>query len=139
MNWLKHAFQYFFSSNFQFAINRVRLETVDKVFGGIAVALVAIGVVSFIVSRLNRNIVTKRFLRRVQTWSLTMGLLGLVWFAARYQLVALFGTHLAFLIVLLVAIIWLWHIISYRLRVYTHEKEVWEKEQLKQKYLARQN
>jgi hypothetical protein len=64
-----------------------------------------------------------------------MGMAGLIWVGARYQLVGLFGTHLAFIVLLIVAGVWKLFIVKYQLKMYSAEKMAWEKQQLKAKYL----
>lgn len=138
MNKLVQAVKYFFSYDFQIYINRVRLETVDKVFIGLAVLLCVLAIVAWVSKRVVGNPVTKRLMNRWFVWAASMGMAGLVWTGARYQLVGLFGTHLAFIILLIVAGVWKIYIVKYMFKVYPAEKVAWEKQQLKDKYLAKQ-
>lgn len=131
MNLIKH----FFSYDFQIYINRVRLETVDKVFIGLAVLLCVLAVAAWVTKRVVGNPITKKLMNRWFVWAASMGVAGLVWAGARYQLVGLFGTHLAFIILLIVAGVWKLYIVKYMFKTYPAEKAAWEKQQLKAKYL----
>lgn len=135
MNKVVQALKYFFSYDFQIYINRIRLETVDKVFIGLAVLLCVIAIAVWVAKRLVANPITKGLLRRWFVWALSIGVAGLVWAGARYQLVGLFGTHLAFLVILIVAAIWKLYILKYFFKVYPIEKAAREKQLLKEKYL----
>jgi pheromone shutdown protein TraB len=135
MNKVTQIVKHFFSYDFQIYINRIRFETVDKIFAGLAILLCVFAIVVWITQRVSANPITKKLLAKWFAWAGTMGLIGLVWLGARYQLVALFGTHLAFLIVLVIAGVWKLYILKYMYRVYPAEKAAWEKQQLKNKYL----
>ena len=126
MNFIKH----FFSYDFQIYINRVRFETVDKVFIGLAALLCVLAIAAWVSKRVASNPVTKRLMDRWFVWAGSMGVAGLVWAGARYQLVGLFGTHLAFIILLIVAVVWKLYIVKYMFKVYPGEKAAWEKQQL---------
>jgi hypothetical protein len=47
------------------------------------------------------------------------------------------GTHFAFLLILLIALVWLGFILKYRLLVYPKERQKAEKEAIKNKYLSK--
>ncbi|MBL8031576.1 MAG: hypothetical protein JNK33_04620 [Candidatus Doudnabacteria bacterium] len=138
MNKVTQAFKYFFSYDFQIYINRIRFETVDKVFVGLAIAFCVFALAVWIAKKVSGNPVTQRLLGRWFIWAGAIGLAGLLWSGARYQLVGLFGTHLAFLILLVVAAVWKLYIIKYMFQLYPVEKAAWEKQQLKERYLAKQ-
>jgi pheromone shutdown protein TraB len=135
MNKAAQVFKHFFSYDFQIYINRIRFETVDKVFVGLAIAFCLLALVAWIAKKATGNPVTQRLMGRWFVWAGTVGLAGLAWSGARYQLVGLFGTHLAFLILLVAAGIWKLYIVKYMFRTYPAEKAAWEKQQLKEKYL----
>lgn len=127
--------KYLYSYDFLFYINRVRLETADYVFAGIAAGLVGLAIVLRVVSWKNKHVVCKKLLMRWYRMSLTIGLLGIVWCGARYEYIRWFGTHTAFLILLVIGLVWTGYIVRYWLAGYRVEKTAWEKQQLKQKYL----
>lgn len=137
MNKLVQAVKYFFSYDFQIYINRVRFETVDKVFVALVLLLCALALAALVAKKLASNPVTKGLMSRWFVWAGSMGLAGLIWVGARYQLVGLFGTHLAFIVLLIVAGVWKMFIVKYQFKVYPAEKMAWEKQQLKEKYLPK--
>lgn len=128
---LKH----FFSYDFQFYINRIRLEPADQIFGLIAAGLVVIAIFFYVLSRFRKDRVSKRVARRFANIFATIGIVEVLWYGARYQNVNFFGTHFVFLLILLVGVIWTLPTLWYLLRKYGAEKAAWEKEQVKQRYL----
>lgn len=131
MNFLKH----FFSYDFLLYINRVRLERVDKLFLVLAVLSVVAALVVRARARYERHAVRKDLQLRVWRLYLTFGLLGLVWFFFRYELIQWFGTHAAYLILVLAAVVWKLRIARYWYVRYDLDKAAWERKQLKDKYL----
>lgn len=131
MNIIKNIFSY----DFLFYVNRVRLETVDWIFAGIAAGLLVLGIIFLIRMKFTKNPVVKKFAQRVVSLSFTTGILGALWFGARYQNANFFGSHFVFLLVVLVGILWLYYVLRYRVTLYGQERRTWEKEQLKLKYL----
>jgi hypothetical protein len=131
MNFLKHIFSY----DFLIYINRVQLERVDKVFALGSAVIVALALVIRIVISMQRGHIRVQLLQRFWRLFLTMGLLGLVWFGARYELVSGFGSHLAFLLLVVIGLIWLGYIVRYWLTTYKRECVAWEHKQQKDRYL----
>ncbi len=131
MNFIKHIFSY----DFLLYINRVHLERVDTVFAVIAALLIVVAIATRIYMYFEKHIVRYQLFSRVWRLCLTVGLLGAVWYGARYQLVGWFGTHLAFILLLLVGLVWAGYILKYYLRSYKKEKTHWDHKQLKDKYL----
>ena len=130
---LKH----FFSYDFLFYINRARLEQTDQVFAVIAVSLLVIAVVLKVLTRVRKDPISKKLLRRFTAIFATIGVLELAWYGTRYQNITFFGTHFAFLLVLIAGIAWTMPGLWYWLRKYRVEKAVYDKEQIKLKYLAK--
>jgi hypothetical protein len=127
----------FFSYDFLFGINRVRLETVDYIFGGLVLAWLIAAIVFRIMAWRTKHAVCHKLIMRWYRWSATIGLLGLLWCGARFEYIRWFGTHAAFLILVIVAIVWKAYILRYWFGSYKTEKAAWEHEQQKQKYLQK--
>ena len=77
----------------------------------------------------------KVLLARLWHLLLTTGLLGLVWAGARYENVRLVSTHLAIFIVFLIGFIWFATIAKYFFTRFRKERQIWQEQALKQKYL----
>ena len=131
MKFLKH----FFSYDFQFYINRISIETVDRVFALVAAGLIVIAIVLHLYARFQKHPVSKRLYKRLFKIVLSIGILEAVWYAARFENISLFGTHFTFLLILLVGIAWVIPALRYRWGAYAQEVKAWDKEQIKQKYL----
>jgi len=83
------------------------------------------------------NPIDTAFRNRFYRLFLTIGLIEVVWFGARYQNVRFFGTHFVAILVLLVGILWFIQIAVSMFRHYKVDKTAWEREQIKQKYLPK--
>lgn len=131
MNFLKHLFSY----DFLFYINRVRLERVDKAFAALAVVALFLAVLLWLWARVDAHLVRKAVTQRVYRLLATFGLVGLLWFSMRYELVSWLGTHAAFLLLVISCLVWAGYIARYMLTHYAKDKQQWEHRQLKEKYL----
>lgn len=131
MNYIK----YLFTKDFLFHVNSVRLETVDRVFLVASLLGLVFGVGLWIWMRVDTNLVRRAVVRRYKALSFTFGLLGVLWFALRYENVAWFGSHFAFILLLVVVGIWKIFLAKYLMFHYCKDLAVWEREQVKNKYL----
>lgn len=131
MNYVKQ----FFSYDFQFYVNPVRLDTVDQVFAGISAALIIAAIVCKLTERYGKNSITNKLVRRLANVFGTVGILGVLWYGARYQNVNVLGSHFMFFVIACVGLVWFAYIATYCWKQYRPEKLAWEKEQVKQKYL----
>jgi len=68
---------------------------------------------------------------------LTIGLAELLWYACRYENIRFFDTQFMAWLIVLVGLIWLVKIVVSVFKNYKKEKLVWEKEQVRQKYLPK--
>lgn len=127
----------FLTMNFLFSINPLGVEKIDKLFVLTSVCLIVLSIGLRFYSKVTKNDITTRLLKRLFKLLLTIGLLGVVWFGARYENVKFFGSHFVYLIIILVGLVWLGFIVSYIFRNFRKEKNAWEKEQLKLKYINR--
>ncbi len=132
MNYIKHIF----TKDFLFQVNSVNLETVDKIFLAVSLFGIVFAVGLWVWRRVDTNKVRKAIVDRYKNLSFTFGLLGVLWFTLRYENVAWFGTHFAFILLLAVVGIWKIFLVKYLLFRYSKDVAVWEREQLKNKYLA---
>jgi hypothetical protein len=125
----------FFTSQYLFQINRLQLETSDKVFFIVGLTSLVLAIVSTIFARLVSNPAQQKLVRKLSHSLWFLGLAETIWFGARYQFVYFFGSHFFALLLLLVWLVWLVFILKYALTGYRRERLAWQKEQIKRKYL----
>ncbi len=125
----------FFSTQFLFQINRIQIELIDEAFLYIGIALAVLAVVFRLGARFAPSPVDAKYRSKFFKLFLTIGLFEVVWFGARAQLIRFFGTHFVALLVLLIGLVWLVWVVVKIIRNYRREKQVWEKGELKKKYL----
>jgi hypothetical protein len=109
----------------------------DKVLFGIFLGLVALALIARISMIFVKNQVNRKLLKKLWYWSLTIGLIGLVWAAIRYENTPLFGRRIWAGIDLLVGLIWLGFIIKYAIFNFRFEKNEFARELIKNKYLPK--
>lgn len=124
-----------FTKKFLFEVNPVMLENVDKMFGVAGVIMVVLAVMFKLAAAFAPTPVDKRIRSRFFALFATIGILEIVWFGLRYQNIRFLGSHFMALLLLLIALVWFGFIVRDIVKNYTSEKQAWEKEQVRQKYL----
>jgi Ca2+/Na+ antiporter len=127
----------YLSYQYLFQTNTVFVSPQEKLFflsGGI---LVLLAIVLKIAAVLSPNPVDQKFRNKFYRLFLTIGLAQIFWYLCRYENVLFFGTHFVALVIALIGVIWLVAILVSIFRFYRPAKEVWEKEQVKLKYLPK--
>ena len=130
-------FKQLFSSQFLFQINRVIIEPADKVFLFVGFAALAIAVFLKIAQKLSPSPVDARYRGSLFNLFAFLSFSEIVWYLARRQFVPFFGTHFVAMGILLIAILWLTWIVAKMAKGYRREKTIWEKQQVKMKYLPK--
>ena len=128
---LKHIFSY----DFMFYVNPVHLSRVDTLFGLIAGLSIVVSIACKGAMRFSKNDVFTKLVHRYFRLSATVGIVGALWYGLRYQNIDIFGSHFVFILLLVIAAIWKFYIVRYWFAKYRSEKDAWEKEQIKRKYL----
>ncbi len=128
-------FRKLISIPYLFKVDTILLHRSDKLFFGIGIVLIVVGIVCRLTSFYAPHKFSRRFWQRLSNLSLTIGILEVLWFGFRYENIPAISTHFVALLLLLIGVVWLFFIIRYRLRVYPVELGQWEKEKTKQKYL----
>lgn len=123
------------TTKFLFEINRLSIEQSDKIFFAIGLALVILGIVFKLAEIFSPTPADKKYRRRFFTILFTIGLLEVLWFGFRFQTIRFFGTHFAAILILAAGAFWAVFAIKDLVRNYRKEKQVWEKEQVRLKYL----
>lgn len=126
-----------FTRNFLFTTNRSGIDALDWVFFGIGIAFLLLYVYShFVAKKLKKtNPPAYSLWVRIKGLAVTVGFLGVLWFGLRFQYVEWLGTRFAFLLVILLAIVWAGFIFRYLKKTYPSEKTAFLKAVQKQKYL----
>ncbi len=125
------TYQYLFQTNTVFVSPQEKLFLLS---GGI---LVLVAIVLKIAAVLSPNPVDQKFRNRFYRLFLTVGIAQTVWYLCRYENVLFFGTHFIALIIVLTGVVWLVAILTSAFKRYNADKTVWEKEQVKLKYLPK--
>ena len=68
---------------------------------------------------------------------LTLGIAEIIWVGLRYQNVRFFGTNFVAWIIILIYLVWFLVALIKTFSKYSIEKQAWEKEQVKAKYLPK--
>lgn len=125
------------STDYLFTINTIMLTRSDKLFFIIGAIFTVFSVVLKVAALYAPNPVDKVIRSRLFRLFLTIGLIEVIWFGARYQNVRFFGSHFVALLTLLIGLVWFIQIAVSAFRHYKVDKIAWEKEQVKLKYLPK--
>ena len=123
------------SLQYLFQIDSFMLYRSDKLFLLIGAVAIVLAAVLKIAAKTAPSPVDQKYRGKFFSLLLTVGIWELAWFACRYENIRFFGTHFIALIGLVVGLIWLVSIAVSMYRHYTSEKQSWEKEQVRLKYL----
>jgi len=127
----------YFSKQYLFQINTINLDRSDKIFFAIGAVFMVIAIVLKLSELYAPTPVDAKYRKNFFALALTMGLSLVLWFALRYEHVTFFGSHFVALLVLLIGLVWFAFLALSFLKRFRTEKTVWEKEQMKMKYLPK--
>jgi hypothetical protein len=130
---MHQLFSYYFWST-QPALD---LNKYDLFFGYLFVGLLALAILLQIIRRFLRHPIAKKLSAKFQNLALTISIFGLVWFGFRYESTPVMARRLWAGLILLCGIIWLLFILKYLVFDFWREKNQYEREQVKNKYLPR--
>ncbi len=125
----------YITQDFLFNINRLELQRSDKLFAIAGITAVVLAIVFKFAAVYAPSPVDAKYRNKFYNLFLYLGLAEIVWFGCRTQFVRLFGTHFIALLILAIAFVWFVILVLNMLENYKTEKAVWEKEQVKAKYL----
>ena len=128
-------FKKLLSYQYLFEVNPVLLTRSDKFFAAIGVVCVILAIVFKISAIYSPSPIDKNMRERFFNLFLTIGILEVIWFGARYQNIRFFGSHFIALLILVIGLVWLVNLILKIVKNYSIEKSAWEKDQVKNKYL----
>jgi uncharacterized membrane protein len=131
MNFLKQYFTY----QYLFQINTAYVSPREKLFFLAGVILVLLGIVLKISAVLAPNPVDGKYRQKFYYLFLSIGLAGVFWYLCRYENAMFFGTRFIASLIVLIGLIWFVAILVGIFRNYRKERVIWEKEQVRLKYL----
>ena len=110
----------------------------DKIFFVMSLVLVlAASVFKLVALAKDKTSPAEQLLNRFFHLFLTTGILLLAWAGARGQGIPWVSTHFVALLILLIALTWLFFIFKFYFGKYRKDQALWNDEQIKRKYLAR--
>jgi hypothetical protein len=127
----------FFTYQNLFQINTAFISPREKLFFLSGVILILLSIVLKISSVLAPNPVDGKYRQKFYHLFLSIGLVEILWYLCRYENAMFFGTHFVALLIVLIGLVWLVAILTGMFKNYKKEKDVWEKEQVKLKYLPK--
>jgi hypothetical protein len=130
-------FKSFFTIKYLFQINRVMVESSDKWFFVAGLVLVILAIVFKLSALYAPDPVNRKYRQKFFQLLLFMGLAEMIWYGARAQNIGFFGTHFVAWLLVLIGLVWLGFIIVKMIRRFGSEKRLWEKEQVRMKYLPK--
>lgn len=125
----------YFTSQYLFQINPIAAK--DKLYFAAGAIVVFLAIVMKIAAILAPAPADRKYRNKFYTWALTVGLGEIVWYFFRYENVRFFGSYFMVWLLNLTGLVWLAWLAIVMFRKYGSEKEVWQKEQQKQKYLPK--
>jgi hypothetical protein len=128
-------FKQYLTSQYLFDFNTAFVSPQEKLFFLAGIILLLLSVVLKISSVLAPNPVDGKYRLKFYHLFLTIGLGEIFWYLCRYENVKFFGSHFVALMWVLAGIVWLVAILTSAFKNYSREKVLWEKDQVKLKYL----
>lgn len=120
---------------FWFSQPASNLNKFDNLFSYIFLALAVLGLVLWAGRFFSKHPVIKKLIGRFAVWSFSFGIIGLLWFAFRYENTPIFGKRFWVGLVFLVGMVWLGFILKYFLLRFFKDKKEHDDFQVKSKYM----
>ena len=124
-----------FNKNYFLGLERGVLHRIDWAILFFGAWLVLVSIVVWFINRRSKNPVSKQFWNRLGKLFAVIGFLEAFWFLLRYENVQFFGARVTAIAFIVLGLIWLGFILKYYFSGYRVQKQSWEKEQVKLKYL----
>jgi hypothetical protein len=127
--------KHFFTKQYLFEIDRVLVHKTDKALGFLGAALIVLGLVFKLAALYAPSPVDAKYRGKFFTLFFSIGLSEVIWYGFRVEYVTFFGSHLVAFLILLTGLIWFVVLVVKMIKNYSKEKQEWEKQQVRQKYL----
>ncbi len=109
-----------------------------KLISAFFVLLVVVGLIAWQLSKRDKDDkLTAKLWLKIEYFSLTLGIVGLLLLLIRQQNIYFLSMPFWFLLLIVVALIWLYKIIKYVLREMPERRKELEEKKIKEKYLPR--
>ncbi|MBL8029752.1 MAG: hypothetical protein JNN11_00710 [Candidatus Doudnabacteria bacterium] len=126
-----------FSSEFLFQIDRVMLHDIDKALGFFGAGFLVLGLVFKLAALYAPTPVDAKYRNKFFSILFFTGIYETAWFGLRFQNITFFGSHFVAFLGLLVGVVCALVVLVKTFKTYKTEKQSWEAEQLKLKYLPK--
>ncbi len=127
----------FFTYKFLFQIDRVMLHDLDKALGFLGAGLLVLGLVFKLAALYAPTPIDTKFRNKFFSLFFFVGLYESIWFGLRYQNVTFFGSHFVAFVGLIIGLVWTVLLLVKMVKTYKSERQSWEAEQIKLKYLPK--
>lgn len=127
----------FFTSNYLFNANAIGLTKGDQAMLFFGLTSILLAVVFKIASVSAPTPPDKAFRSKLFNIFLTLGISETVWAGFRYQNIRFFGSRFVAWLIVSICLVWLIVALVKIIKNYSSEKQIWEKEQVKAKYLPK--
>ena len=129
----KRLFDYYF----WFAQPPTILDQADKYLGYVFAGLLLLAVAFILLKKFSDNPINRVLFQKFWHLTLSTAITGLLWLGIRYENTQIFGRRYWAGLTLLAGIVWLLFILKYLIFDYRRQKNEYDKEQIKNKYLPK--
>jgi hypothetical protein len=127
----------FFTPQYLFQVNSAFISPKEKLFFLSGVILVLLSIVLKIAAVLSASPVDAKYRNKFFSLFLSIGLSQVVWYLCRYENVTFFDSRFVEWLIVFIAVAWFVVIVVKAIKNYGKEKVVWQKEQVRLKYLPK--
>ena len=127
----------YISPQYLFTFNSANISPQEKLFFIFGAVLVLLAIVIKISAVLAPSPVDAKFRNKFYKLFLTVGLGEVLWYGFRYENVKFFATPFVALFIVAIGLVWFVALLIGLLRRYKTDKQIWEKEQVKLRYLPK--
>lgn len=128
-------FKYFFTVESIFKTNIIGMQKFDLIFFYFGLISILVATIFKIAEIKSPTPVDAKVRASFFSIFLSLGIGELIWSGFRYENISFFGIRFLALLILFLGFVWLMTVFLKIFKTYSLEKDVWEKEQIKQKYL----
>lgn len=132
---LSKTFQHVFTVNYIFDFSGMTIIQSDRLYMIVGFLMVFLAAVFQTIAIYSKNPIKKMFWHRLSSPLGVGGILEVLWYVARYENIKLFGSHFVAWLIGIIVLVWIYFPIRYFFSRYKHDKQNWEKQQIKLKYL----
>jgi len=129
------ALKQYLNSQYLFQFNTAYVSPGEKLFFLAGCVLILLGAALKISAVLAPDPVDAKYRQKFYRLFLSIGLGEIFWYLCRYENVMFFGTRFVAFLIILIGLVWFVAILASLFKNYKKEKTVWEKEQVRLKYL----